>query len=149
MDLSEGENMAINLEDAQILLKEHHLLKGQFTGQKSNFEHVTYDSRQVEQDTLFFCKGNFKREYLVDAIDHGATGYVAEEKYVDDGQTSFLIVTDVQKAMALLGAAFYGYPQNDLFVIGITGTKGKTTSSYFAKGILDQTLLRKRHCFQP
>ena len=147
MDLSEGENMAINLEDAQILLKEHHLLKGQFTGQKSNFEHVTYDSRQVEQDTLFFCKGNFKREYLVDAIDHGATGYVAEEKYVDDGQTSFLIVTDVQKAMALLGAAFYGYPQNDLFVIGITGTKGKTTSSYFAKGILDQTTAQKTALF--
>ena len=93
--------MAINLEDAQILLKEHHLLEEQFIGQKSNFEHVTYDSRQVEQDTLFFCKGNFKKEYLVDAIGHGATGYVAEEKYVDDGQTSFLIVTDVQKAMAL------------------------------------------------
>ena len=71
--------MAINLEDAQILLKEHHLLKEQFAGQKSNFEHVTYDSRQVEQDTLFFCKGNFKKEYLEDAIDHGASGMLLKK----------------------------------------------------------------------
>ncbi len=40
-------------------------------------------------------------------------------------------VTNIQQAMALLGAAFYGYPQNDLFIIAFTGTKGKTTSAYF------------------
>lgn len=39
--------------------------------------------------------------------------------------------------MALLGAAFYDYPQNELFIIAYTGTKGKTTSSYFARGILE------------
>ena len=48
-----------------------------------------------------------------------------------------IIVSDVQKAMALLGAAFYDYPQNELFIIAYTGTKGKTTSSYFARGILE------------
>ena len=48
-----------------------------------------------------------------------------------------LIVVNVQKAMAILSAAFYNYPQDDLFIIAYTGTKGKTTSSYFTKGILD------------
>ncbi|MBA1392676.1 UDP-N-acetylmuramoyl-L-alanyl-D-glutamate--2,6-diaminopimelate ligase, partial [Lactobacillus sp. XV13L] len=49
-----------------------------------------------------------------------------------------LIVRDVSKAMALLSAAFFRFPQDDLFVIGITGTKGKTTTAYFLKGMLDQ-----------
>ncbi len=40
--------------------------------------------------------------------------------------------------MALLGAAFYNYPQNELFIIAYTGTKGKTTSAYFTRGILEQ-----------
>src|SRR5699024_12327645 len=41
--------------------------------------------------------------------------------------------------MSLLGAAFYDYPQNDLFIIAITGTKGKTTTAYFADHILAQS----------
>ncbi len=49
-----------------------------------------------------------------------------------------IIVSDIQKAMALLGAAFYNYPQNELFIIAYTGTKGKTTSAYFTRGILEQ-----------
>ena len=47
----------------------------------------------------------------------GATGYVAEQYYPEgDGMTA-IIVSDIQKAMALLGAAFYNYPQNELFII--------------------------------
>src|SRR5699024_9134493 len=49
-----------------------------------------------------------------------------------------LIVRNIRKAMALLAQAFYGYPQDELFVIAYTGTKGKTTASYFTRGILDQ-----------
>lgn len=145
--LSEGENMAISLNDAEVLLNEHHLLKEKFEGSVNDFENITYDSRKVQKNTMFFCKGNFKEEYLQDAIQHGAQCYVAEKKYAVDDQVSYLIVDDVQKAMALLGAAFYGYPQNDLFIIGITGTKGKTTSSYFAKGILDKTNSKRTALF--
>ena len=49
-----------------------------------------------------------------------------------------LVVRDVTKAMALLSAAFYRFPQDDLYVVAFTGTKGKTTSAYFLKGMLDQ-----------
>lgn len=129
--------MTLSLTDAQNLLNEHHLLV-EYHQNECNFDNVTYDSRKVEKNTLFFCKGNFKEEYLTSAIEKGASGYVAEHKYETSKDVSYLIVSDVQKAMALLGAAFYGYPQNDLFIIGITGTKGKTTSAYLAKGILDK-----------
>ncbi|MFN1208506.1 UDP-N-acetylmuramoyl-L-alanyl-D-glutamate--2,6-diaminopimelate ligase, partial [Enterococcus lactis] len=83
--------------------------------------------------------GNFKPEYLAMAKEMGATGYVAEQKYDEGNGLTQIIVNNVQKAMSLVGAAFYCYPQNDLFVIAYTGTKGKTTSSYFAKSILDNT----------
>ena len=39
--------------------------------------------------------------------------------------------------MSLLSAAFYGYPQNELTVIGVTGTKGKTTTSYFTQALIN------------
>lgn len=130
--------MSLSFNDAQLLLKEHHLLIDSSKGVADEFTSVTYDSRKVTPESLFFCKGNFKAEYLASAVEKGATGYVSEKKYATSAQLAYLIVKDVQKAMALLGAAFYGYPQNDLFIIGITGTKGKTTSAYLTKGILDQ-----------
>jgi UDP-N-acetylmuramyl tripeptide synthase len=59
-----------------------------------------------------------------------------------------IIVSDVQKAMSLLGAAFYGFPQNQLFITGITGTKGKTTTAYFAHGVQDAILMATLPCFR-
>ncbi len=49
-----------------------------------------------------------------------------------------IIVTDVKRAMALIAASFYDFPQNKLKTLALTGTKGKTTSAYFAKAILDK-----------
>ncbi len=60
-----------------------------------------------------------------------------QKKTYEAGQGMLSIqVSDIQKSMSLIGAAFYGYPQNDLFIIAYTGTKGKTTSSYFVRSIL-------------
>ena len=67
--------------------------------------------------------------------------YVAEQPY--EQSAVGIIVTDIRKAMAILSMAFYGYPQNDLQVIGYTGTKGKTTAAYFTKAILDHTTANK------
>lgn len=99
-------------------------------------KHITYDSREVSDDTLFICKGNqFKKAFLENAIDSGATLYVAEQDY--DVSIPGIIVTDVRKAMALIAMAFYDYPQRSLKIIAYTGTKGKTTSAYFCKSIMD------------
>ncbi|WP_220729455.1 UDP-N-acetylmuramoyl-L-alanyl-D-glutamate--2,6-diaminopimelate ligase [Apilactobacillus zhangqiuensis] len=131
--------MALGIDEIKTILTEHGLIQEIVSGEDVSFDEVTYDSRNVKPNTLFFCKGNFKPEYLAMAKKMGATGYVSEQKYDEGNGLTQIIVNNVQKAMSLVGAAFYCYPQNDLFVIAYTGTKGKTTSSYFAKSILDNT----------
>lgn len=128
--------MELHITPALALLREHHLLDHVSNLRDFTATGVAYDSRKVEPGTLFFCKGNFLPAYLASARDRGAIAYVAEQEYAEGGNLPAIIVKDEQKAMALLGAAFYGYPQNDLFIIAITGTKGKTTTAYFADHIL-------------
>lgn len=129
--------MALTMSQIMTLLSEHNLLieKNNESNEPTNFAHVTYDSRQVVPQTLFFCKGNFQAKYLTQAKNQGATAYVAEHYYQEGTGLTAIIVANVQQAMALLGAAFYDFPQNKLFITGITGTKGKTTTAYFAHGI--------------
>ena len=132
--------MGLTLNACILLLKEHHLLKSSAIQDKLNMEmtDIAYDSRKIGKHGLFFCKGDaFRSVYLTNAKENGAITYVAEKPYVEGNGMNALIVVNVQKAMAILSAAFYNYPQDDLFIIAYTGTKGKTTSSYFTKGILD------------
>lgn len=130
--------MELHVTPALTLLREHHLLD--HTNNLTDFTatKVSYDSRKVEPGTLFFCKGNFLPKYLAMAKEKGAIAYVAEQEYPEGGDLPAIIVKDEQKAMALLGAAFYGFPQNELKIIAITGTKGKTTTAYFADHILER-----------
>lgn len=126
--------MTLSLQTSILILKEHHLLKSSAVQDlvPMEFKSVSYDSRNVDVDSLFFIKGEkFRPTYLTTARENGAIAYVAEQPHIEGNGMHALIVRDVQKAMALLSAAFFNYPQDDLFVVGITGTKGKTTSSYF------------------
>lgn len=131
--------MELHVTPMLALLREHHLLDHVRNLTDFTATDVSYDSRRVKQGTLFFCKGNFMPKYLAMAKDKGAIAYVAEQEYPEGQGLPAIIVKDEQKAMALLGAAFYGFPQNDLFIIAITGTKGKTTTAYFADHILKQS----------
>lgn len=135
--------MSLTLTEAVALLKEHDLLVEVVNQSATEFQAVEYDSRKVNAtNTLFFCKGvGFQPQYLTLAIEKGAVAYVAMQAY--DQPVTGIIVKDDQKAMALLSAAFYDYPQNDLFVVGITGTKGKTTTAYFATNALENSTEKK------
>ncbi len=101
--------------------------------QDLTFSQLSYDSREVSDNTLFFAKGlNFKREFLADlAIPF----YVSEIDY--EVSIPAIIVNDVKHAMSLVAMAFYDHPQDALKTLAFTGTKGKTTAAYFAKSILD------------
>ena len=98
---------------------------------------VSYNSKEIEEDTLFICKGiNFKDEYLKEAIDNGVFIYVAERKYNVD--VPCVIVNDIRKALSCLSAMYFNYPCEKVNVIGVGGTKGKSTTTYYIKSILDE-----------
>ena len=97
---------------------------------------VCYNSNDVEKDTLFVCKGvKFKEEYLKDAIVKGAIAYITETKYSED--IPCILVSDIQKSLAIVAKMYFNNPTDKLNMIGITGTKGKSTTAYYVKSILD------------
>ncbi|MBT1164138.1 UDP-N-acetylmuramoyl-L-alanyl-D-glutamate--2,6-diaminopimelate ligase [Bifidobacterium felsineum] len=141
--------MALTLASAAQLLEHHHLLReiiagdcwtldaGRIAEHDHPFGNITYDTREVADGTLLFCKGNFKSSFLRNIDERGLAAYVAQTDYSQETSAPGLIVTDVRKAMSLLSAEFFGRPQDKLTVIGITGTKGKTTTAYFTQAVLN------------
>jgi len=99
---------------------------------------VSYDSREVVPGTLFICKGaHFKAEFLEMAKAKGAMAYVSLTPY-PEVELPCILVSDMRATIAPLADLFYGHPSGALKVIGITGTKGKSSTTYYLKYILDE-----------
>ncbi len=99
---------------------------------------VTYDSRQVCPGALFFCISGFKTDghnYAKNAVDNGAVALVVTRRL--DIDVTQILVEDSRVAMALISRTFYGKPDESLHMIGVTGTNGKTTTTYMIKSILE------------
>lgn len=98
---------------------------------------LSCDSKTVEKSSLFFCltgKGGDGHAYASEAVARGAVVIVTERKL--DINAVQLIVENTRESMSLLSCAFYDYPSKDMKIIGITGTNGKTTTSYMLTEIL-------------
>ena len=106
---------------------------------------VSCDSQNVGPDTLFIVKGaHFKGRYLADALARGAFVYLADRPWEEAGDAPCLLVSDVRRAMALLADFYYDHPSGKLSVVGITGTKGKSSTTYYLKYIFDEYLASKK-----
>lgn len=106
-------------------------------------DYLSCDTRDLAPGTLFVCKGaHFRPEYAEDAAKGGAFAYVSQTDYGVSAPA--ILVSDVRAAMALLARIFYGSPADSLTTVGVTGTKGKSTTVYYLKAILDRYL--KQEC---
>jgi len=133
-------NDSISIKQAVELLEQDGLLVGYDCPPQlldHRFSHLSYSSADVTPDTFFICKGAaFKEEYLRNAIAKGAGVYLAQSLY-EGVDCPHILVSDIRKAMSLVSIAFYQKAYRNFRVVGLTGTKGKTTTTYFMKNILD------------
>lgn len=108
---------------------------------------VIYDSRKVSKDSLFICivGANFdSHDYCDQAVENGAKVLVvSKEVNLTSAQgVTIILVENTRYAMAFISAAYFDYPAEKMKTIGITGTKGKTTTTYLVKSILENTGLK-------
>jgi len=106
---------------------------------------IVYDSRKVKPGSLFVAMKGAQfdgHRFIVDAVGSGAGAVAVEDNSIVDDEyflshhTTKLFVPSTRRALALLSANFFGWPAKKLKVIGITGTNGKTTSTYLIDWIL-------------
>lgn len=104
---------------------------------------IIYDSRKVTKDCLFVCiKGAVVdgHKFAAQAVEAGASVLLVQEEVAlpEAADVTVIRVEDTRYAMAFISAAYFDNPAEQMQVIGITGTKGKTTSTYLVKSILEQ-----------
>src|SRR5881296_2984731 len=100
---------------------------------------IAGDSRKVEPGACFVAVPGFKqdgRRFIPDAIRRGAAVVVTEGEPVADLPVAQVLVPSVRVSLARLAGAFYGHPSRQLSLVGITGTNGKTTTSYLIEALL-------------
>jgi len=102
---------------------------------------LVYDSRKVEKDSLFVCISGTVRDahdFIPDVIEKGACTIIIEKDVTPIDGITYIKVKNSRQALAITSAAFFGHPARKLKTIGITGTKGKTTTTYMVKSILEK-----------
>lgn len=106
---------------------------------------LVYDSRKVEKDSVFVCISGTVRDahdFIPDVVKAGATAVIVEKDVEVAEGVTVIKVENSRKALAYMAAAYFDYPSEKIKTIGITGTKGKTTTTYMVKSILDSANIK-------
>lgn len=108
--------------------------------EKIEINHIVYDSRKVEQGDVFVCISGFQTDghrYIPMALEKGAVAIVTEREVLDIPENIAMIQTkNNRKTLADMAVAYYDNPTKDLCMIGVTGTNGKTSITYYIQSIL-------------
>lgn len=105
---------------------------------------ICYDTREMNPGSLFVALPGYKTDghrYIEEALRLGAAAVVCEQP--PEGTGPWIRVPDARAALAALSSNWFSHPAKELVVIGVTGTNGKTTTTYLMKSVLEQTLHAK------
>ena len=101
---------------------------------------LVYDSRKVEKGSVFVCISGSVRDahdFIPDVVAKGAAAVIVEKDVELQEGVTYIKVANSRLALACMSAAYFDHPARKLKTIGITGTKGKTTTTYMVKSILE------------
>ena len=102
---------------------------------------IVTDSRKVLPGSLFVALKGLTvdgHQFVLDAVENGCSAIVVDQNAQVDLPEDFspvIVVPDSREVLGDIAAAFYGHPSQELIIVGITGTNGKTTSSYLIESI--------------
>ena len=102
---------------------------------------ITSDSREVSAKTLFVAIQGFQsdgHQYIAEVLQKGCEAVVVEKEQKLPSSIVQIVVPDSRKALSILVCEFYGHPSKHLCLVGVTGTNGKTTSTYLLESIFKE-----------
>ena len=102
---------------------------------------IAYDSRKVRKGYLFACIDGMKDDghaYARQALDNGAAAFIAKKPLTLGSDVPVIVTENTRKALAYVSDRFFGHPSGRFSLIGVTGTKGKTTTCFMIRSILEE-----------